>query len=61
MHVGNLGVILSIVEIYLAQFDYNKKITNKALLGLGEFHQVIKPFQHEHNTRKPHHYLQITK
>jgi hypothetical protein len=61
MHVSSLGVIISTVEICLAQFDCNNKITNKALPGLGEFCQVIEPFQHEHNTRKPHHYLQITK
>jgi hypothetical protein len=61
MHVSSLRVIISIVEICLAQFDCNNKITNKALPRLGEFCQVIEPFQHEHNARKPHHYLQITK
>jgi hypothetical protein len=61
MHVNSLGVIVPTIKICLAQFHYNNKITNKTLLGLGEFNQVIKPFQHGHNTKNPHHYLQITK
>jgi hypothetical protein len=61
MHVGNLGVIVSIIDICLAQFDYNNKIIDKALLRLGEFNQVVEPFQNGHNTIKPHHNLQITK
>jgi len=61
MHVSSLGVIISTVEICLAQFECSNKITNKALPRLGEFCQVIEHFRHEHNTRKPHHYLQITK
>jgi hypothetical protein len=33
-HVGILGVNVPIIKIYLAQFDYNNKITDKALLKL---------------------------
>jgi hypothetical protein len=61
MHVGSLGVIISIIDICLAQFDYSNKITEKTLLGLGKFSQIIEPFQNGHNIIKPHHYLQIIK
>jgi hypothetical protein len=47
-----MGVIISIIEICLTQFDYSNKITNKSLLRLGEFNQVIKPFQNGHNIIK---------
>jgi hypothetical protein len=33
-HVGILGVNVLIVKIYLAQFDYNNKITYKTLLKI---------------------------
>jgi hypothetical protein len=61
MHLSSLGIIVPTLDICLAQFDYNNKITNKSLLGFGEVIQVIEPFKHGHNTRKSHHYLQITK
>ncbi len=61
MHLGSLGIIIPTLDICLAQFDYNNKITNKSLLGLGEVNQVIEPFEDGHNIRKSHHYLQITK
>jgi hypothetical protein len=61
MHVNSLRVIIPTIEICLAQFCSNNKITNKTLSGLREFNQVIEPFQHGHNTRHPHHYLQIIK
>jgi hypothetical protein len=61
MHLSNLELIVLTIEICLAKFHYNNKITNKTLLGLRKFNQVIQSFRHKHNTRKPHHYLQITK
>jgi hypothetical protein len=61
MHVNSLGVIVPTIEIYLGQLHYNNKITDKTLPRLGEFNQVIEPFQNGHNTRNPHHYFQITK
>jgi hypothetical protein len=61
MHVGNMGVIILIINTCLAQFDYNNKIIDKALPTLGEFNQVVEPFQNGRNIIKPHHYFQITK
>jgi hypothetical protein len=46
VHINNLKVIVPTIEIRLAQFHYNNKSTNKALPGLGEFNQIIEPFQH---------------
>jgi hypothetical protein len=61
MHLSSFEFIVLIIEIYLTQFYYNNKITDKTLLGLGKLNRIIESFQHGHNTRKPHHYLQITK
>jgi hypothetical protein len=61
MHVKSLRVIIPTIKICLVEFHYNNKIVDKTLPRLGEFNQVIEPFQHGHNTRNAHHYLQITK
>jgi hypothetical protein len=48
MHVGSLGIIVPTINICLTQFDNNNKITNKSLLGLVEFNEIIEPFEHGH-------------
>jgi hypothetical protein len=58
-HVGILGVDVWIVEICLAQFDCNNKITYKALPKVGEYNQLIGLFKHGHNTWNSQHYSKL--
>jgi hypothetical protein len=56
-HINILGVNVLVIEICLTLLHNNNKITYKALLGLGEFYQLIQPLKQVHDTREPKHYL----
>jgi len=56
-----MGLSVLVIDICLTQLHNNKKVTYKALLGLGKFYQLIQPLKQGHDIREPEHYLQVTK